>query len=1101
MDLVPPLKILKASAGSGKTFALTVHFLSLLLENSYRYKEVLALTFTNKATAEMKSRILLVLERLARGGGDKSSQDYQRELQKAFPAWDETEIQKRADAAYRKILHDYGRFSVQTIDGFSQQVIRSFTYELGIDSGFQIELNLDKVRKDLIDQLYIQLNENQELFDWVLQRILQQISLDKSWDINRELFNLSKIIFSDDFRQLEDIAAREGNEKLFEYVPEFNNKWLELFDAGFKERILRIQAIIRDSGVTKDDLYGKSRNFIPKFSNYNGIEDDLDSLIKGADTLKDNIDAYQVEKSRTAMVDQLYYQLNPAILALLDYLNENKPVFHLIKAVDANIHYLRLLKDMTDLLAVWRSDNNTQLISDAQTLLSKIGRTAQGDPTFIWEKIGIRYQYFLFDEFQDTSHTQWDNLSPLLINAMGSGRKAIHEHLVVGDVKQSIYRWRNGDFRILLEGVEEAVSQAFHLKDPSEMVAKGTLLANYRSQKNIIDFNNYLYSNLPARVQHTINAQVESEIDEDRYAEHWLEKRFDSTILRAYEDAVQQSPPHLKADQGGVHVEFITPEESLTGRFSMTDFKKVACARTFDQIAQWIRNKKFKPGEIGVLVRTNDEARLLVDYFNFRLSSSDIVFPVVSGDALLLSGHPAVNAIISALRFMAYEGKTYHVFLADMVFYFSKATEKEILAEDWFNISKADIHSLSNLLPLDLIRNWDNIKQLQLTEQVERLIYSFGFHQEGTATYYLLAFRDLIAGFIESGAKGLQGFLDFWDEEGSTTALPISVESNAVEILTIHKSKGLAYEAVMIPFCTWSLDGRNTGQVWFDVEDTVFEAFERIPLQYSKNTKQSVLYPQYYQEQLYNYMDALNSLYVATTRAKEQLWILAPDPRGPKQDKAYSIRNVGSLLFDLIQEPFYIVESVEDFLDMTQKKKNDDKEALLVKGYPTSDILNQLLVKQVDQELKVYQKQRVSALFSVALHELMATVSHPDDLDDAVRKMILDGRLSPEEELQVIHLVRQAWGHPDLGKWLRGYNIQSNEQGIIDSTGATHIPDKVFFNAHETIVLDFKTTGVLSSPAHFNQVKAYTGFLQQMGFPSVKGYLYYFLQNELVEVY
>lgn len=1076
----------------------------------------------------MKSRILDVLEQLAIGHSAPSAQAYLQRLQDLYPDWDEAQIQERADQAYRRILHDYSKFSVQTIDGFSQQVIRSFTYELGIDSGFRIELNLDKVRKDLMDQLYVQLNDNQELFDWVLQRILQQIDRDKPWDINRELFELSRIIFSDDFKVLEDVAARPGNENLFESVAVYNRQWLELFDQELKTRLARISQLISDSAVTSAELYGKSRNFIPKLHNYiGGMDSDLDKLVIGLSSLENDIDAYQVEKHRKPEVTELFYALNPEIEGLSGFLAENKPIYHLIQAMDANIHYLRLLKDMAGLLAEWRSENNAQLISDAQTLLTKIGRTAQGDPTFIWEKIGSRYQYFLFDEFQDTSHAQWDNLLPLLINALGSGSRSLQAHLVVGDVKQSIYRWRNGDFRILLEGVEAAVARSFHLDDQQEMIRKDTLVTNFRSEKNIIDFNNYLYSSLPEIVQKTINKQVGDELsaakaessDDAVYQRHWIANRFDTTIIRAYEDAVQEVPSHKVSEYGGgVYVEFVQPKDDEAGsRILMGEFKHLACEKAFDQVTEWLSSGRFTPGDIGILVRTNAEARLLIDYFNFRQSSGGLIFPVISGDALLLSGHPTINTLVAALRFMAFEGRAYHIYLADMVFHYGRATGQNIAADVWLKISEADIQQLSGFLPDDLLQNWENMKQLPLSELVERMLAGFGFDQDGSAIAYLLAFRDLVAGFVASGSKGLIGFLDFWDEEGVNTALPSGGGSNAVEILTIHKSKGLAYEAVMIPFCSWSLDGRSTGQVWFDTKGTPFEAFERIPLQYSKHVKQSVLFPQYYQEQLYNYMDALNGLYVATTRAKQQLWILAPHPlkkevesknsadsgTAKRAEEEVKVRTAGNLLYNLIQQDNYVVEPSEGGeAILAQRNSEITNEALpgLLTTYPTSSRLKELLAAQLGANTEIYQRQRMSALFSVALHELMAGLKSPEDAARQIKKMVAEGRLSADEQIRLESLVHQAWNHPQLGYWLRNYKIQTNEQGIIDGQGRTHIPDKVFFNEEETIVVDFKMTSVLSASSHMTQVSQYVGFLKQMGLPSVKGYLYYFLQNKLVEV-
>lgn len=1117
MESVAPLKILRASAGSGKTFALTVHFLSLILETPNRYREILALTFTNKATAEMKSRILDVLEQLAIGRPERSSQAYIQQLKNVFPEWNEKIIQERADRAYRRILHDYSKFSVQTIDGFSQQVIRSFTYELGIDSGFSIELNLDKVRKDLMDQLYVQLNENQELFEWVLQRILQQIDRDKPWDINRELFELSRIIFSDDFKVLEDVAARPGNENLFESVAVYNRRWLELFDQELKTRLSEMVQLFQQSGVSSDQLYGKSRNFILKLNQYSGKDSDLDKLVKGLSTLENKIDAYQVEKNREPEVEKLYYSLNPKVEGLAGFLKESKPIFHLIQAVDANIHYLRLLKDMAGLLAEWRSENNAQLISDAQTLLSKIGRTAQGDPTFIWEKIGTRYQYFLFDEFQDTSHAQWDNLLPLLINALGSGRRSLQSHLIVGDVKQSIYRWRNGDFRILLEGVEAAVARAFHLEDTWELISKDTLATNFRSEKNIVAFNNYLYSNLPGIVQETLNKQVELDLyaEEDAYHQHWAKNRFNTTILRAYEDAIQEIPPH-KADQnaGGVYVEFVKSLADPESRILMSEFRNLACEKAFDQVATWLSTGQFVPADIGILVRTNAEARLLIDYFNYRQSSGGYIFPVISGDALLLSGHPVINTLVAALRFMAFEGRAYHIYLADMAFYYGRATGADISADVWLHIAQADIHRLNGYFPDRLLQDWDNMKQLPLSELVERLMTGFGFDQDRSAVAYLLAFRDLVSVFIGSGSQDLMGFLDFWDEEGSSTALPSGEGSSAVEILTIHKSKGLAYEAVMIPFCSWNLDGQNSGQVWFDTEDSPFEAFGRIPLQYNKHVKQSILYPQYYQEQLYNYMDALNALYVATTRAKQQLWILSAYPHKPEpatksdgKKEELKVKNVGSLLFNLIQSDDYEGEAIftlgnldPENVQATPIGETITDDPCLLTGYPTSTRLRELLTAQLEANANIDQKKRISALFSVALHELMARIESPEDVEGQLLKMVAEGRLSSVEKDRLEHLVHQAWDHPLLGYWLKNYENQASEQGIINAQGQTHIPDKVFFNKGETIVVDFKMTAVLSSVSHIEQVSQYVRFLKQMDFPRVKGYLYYFLQNELVEV-
>ncbi len=1128
----PPLKILKASAGSGKTFALTTHFLRLLLDRPTSYREILALTFTNKATAEMKSRILEALEALAAGKQDTKSGAYFQALHPSFPDWTPEQIRDRADQAYRRILHDYSRFSVQTIDRFSQQVIRGFTYELGLDSGFRIELNTDKVGRDLMDRLYAQLHDNQDLFDWMVVRMLRQIEEDKSWNINKALFELSRIIFSDDFRKLEEVYSRKGNEDLFERVADRSLVGIREFEERVLHSTRLIAGIIEKSGVTADDLYYKGRNFLTKFKEYKEHPGDLEALQKGVEKLSDRPDEYQSAKSRTAQVEALFTRLNPEMTHLQQVLNEELPRYNLLKAVDENIHYLRLLRDMADLLSEWRSDNGAQLISDAQTLLAKIGRTEQGDPTFIWEKIGNRYRYFLFDEFQDTSHAQWDNLMPLLINALGSGGQSNPAHLIVGDVKQSIYRWRDGDFRILLEGVEKGVARAFHLPDTRRLISKDSLRYNFRSGRNIVEFNNFLYTRLPVVLQHEINGQAGNAMGDD-YALYWEQAGLHDTILRAYEDAVQEIPPSGQGgpepDPGAIHIEYIGVGEDETGRISMSAFREQACAKAFDQIAEWIAQKRFGPGEIGVLVRTKKEATLLIDFFRAQQAREGYAFQVISGDALLLSGHAAVRAIIAALRFLAYEGREFNSFLAEMVFEYGAAKGRTPDVETWLAVGEGRLQGLAAFLPGRLLEAWGELKQLPLASLVERLIRDFDFNEDASAMPYLLALMDSVAAFVKNNGSGLLGFLEFWDEEGASTPLSAGTHQDAVEILTIHKSKGLEYEAVMIPFCTWNLAGKPDGQVWFDVTgERVVSDFERIPLKFGRQVRESVLFGQYYTEQLYNYMDALNGLYVATTRARTFLWMLAPDPVAKKQDSGkqasdkeggsprdgVNVTDVGKLIYKVLGEHAQVTTSGSLYLgtdkyvsgatDPEVKQGDDvvDHEGsdLIIRGYPGSDLLINLLSTKYDMDPEKREKQRLSAMFSSALHEMMASLQASEDIAGAVSHLVAEGRLSQTEGERAVQLLDQAWSHPVLGPLLTADYRQGNEQAIIDKNGKTWRPDKVLFADQETVVIDFKLSSTLEDPSHIAQLQGYMDFLQQMGLPDVKGYLYYFLQHEMVAV-
>lgn len=1133
-----PLKILKASAGSGKTFALTVHFLTLLLHRPDSYREVLALTFTNKATAEMKSRILEVLHELASGNFNKIT-DYLHAIAQNFPDQSPEILQQKADEAYRKTLHDYSRFSVQTIDRFSQQVIRSFTYELGLDSSFKIEMNTKKVQIDLMRRLYDQLNDREELFEWIVQEMLRRIEADKVWNINKELQKLSYIIFNDHFRYLEEVAGREGNHQIFERIALETKKLQGDFLQGVRDRTNAIANHIEDAEVQDKDFYYPNRNYILKIQQRPKEWADLEKLRQNLEKLKGSPDAYQREKKRTPQIEELYHQIDPLIHEFHAYLEDNLPTYYLTQAVDENIHYLRLLKDMADLLSDWRTENSAQLISDAQLLLAKIGQTEQGDPTFIWEKIGNRYQYFLFDEFQDTSHTQWENLKPLLINALSTSAQDQQAHLIVGDVKQSIYRWRNGDFRILLQGVEEDIARAFHLSIPETLIRKESLTFNFRSEENIIYFNNFLYSHTPNTLQKEINELV-AEMD---WGESWERKRHHDAILRAYEDVAQEVPPSKSGKKGGhVQVEFLGLGDDETGNITNVRFQELACARTFDQIATWLSEKKHQASDIGILVRTNQEARLLVEYFNWRQAQGGLTFEVRSGDALQLAGHHAIQCLIATLRYIAFEGRTFNLYLGQILHYYQKNKGQDVSADAWLSCGRGDIQSLEKDLPKRLLENWSELKKMPIGSMIEGLIDCFEFDKDETAVPYLLDFRDLAASFLSRGAMGLQTFLEYWDEEGFEKALSTGSIRPAVEILTIHKSKGLAYRTVMIPFCNWALGGKHFNQVWFDMDNTYAQDLERIPLRFGTAARQSSLSEQYYEEELYNYMDALNTLYVATTRAKEHLWVLAPNPvkikkegkgENPKlvAEEHYSIRTVGDLLHDTLKnhegndiltiektddpdriEPLrWYIKGVYQGADEAESKvapenlitseqlEKRPKEIVLY-GYPGKggSVSAGLPTMRLTGEAR--ELRRKSALFSDALHELMARMTSPEQIDTSIAHYLMEGRLSTREAEQAASFVRQAWDHPTLGAWLKSTWHQSNEQGIIGPRGGSRRPDKIFYAPEETIIVDFKLAPDVGSSKHLQQVMQYRDDLLELGFPRVNGYLYYFLQNELIEV-
>lgn len=1106
-----PLRILMASAGSGKTFAITIHFLRLVLANPSTYKEILALTFTNKATGEMKRRILETLAALAKNPDSVKSTPYVEALKSYFPDWSLTQFQTKAEQAYKRILHDYGRLSVMTIDKFSQQIIRSFTYELGLDSGYKLEINNKLVIPDLIQRLYEKLDTSPVLFEWLLNHMLELIENDKSWNINKTLTKLAEDnIFKDAFKRWEAKLSEVGNEKFFENLSKSISKQIKEFEDQVEHKVDFIAAKYKEFGITTSDLYQKSHSAISKFENPEQLKGNY-SVLQDLKVFVNNIELFQKEKIRTPHVEGFYYAINDQLAQLSDFVEKELPLINLLKAVKTNLPYLKLMRDLADLMAEWRADNGAQVLADAQVLLSKIGQTAKGDPTFIWEKIGNRYKYFLFDEFQDTSHAQWTNLKPLLLNALGERGTNNPAHLIVGDVKQSIYRWRDGDFRILLDGVEQSVAETFRLRETSEFLCKDNLVYNYRSSRNIIEFNNHAYNLAPLLAQNSINELVNKQ-NSVELSDNWEKKRLNDTIIRAYE-GVEQKYPDKKDDtdswKGRVNVEFIIPD--VDHHFKVEGaFKEEALVKSLDQIQSWIDNGQFKASEIGVLVRHKKHATAFINKLEELRPEKGYTFEIVSGDVLFLDSNPVVSALIATMRYLAFEGKEYNVFLAQLVQHYSKSKNITIETSAWVDIGNGDISKLSHVFPESVCERWQSFKQLPISILVEQLIRLFEFGSDEQALPYLNGFIDVVHQFVNVQSGGLLEFLNYWDQRKEDFKLPDGAKTNAVEIITIHKSKGLEYEAVILPFCNWKLKGKSDGQVWFDLDvPNEVSALGTAPLRLS-SVNGTAIQNQYFEEELYNYMDALNTFYVATTRAKKALRIFSLYKNHyTKGYDAEKVTTIGDLLFYSVVEhanwdeehtQLIIGEDVPIGLANRLVETKEGENVYHLSGFASSDLLQEILAQKTETDTTIRDKRRASAQFSSNLHELMATLKSAAQIETEVAFFEKDGRFNAEEAQQATKLLQQAWAHPILGSLLSGTDKQSNEKAIIDELGNTWRPDKVILGDNETIVIDFKLTTLVRDPKHIEQLKGYIQFLERMGLPNVKGYLYYFLQNEMEEV-
>lgn len=1130
MNTVAPLKILKASAGSGKTFSLTLHYLTLLLSNENSYREILAVTFTNKATAEMKERILSVLQGLATADKRKKMEDFRQLLLEQFPEWDASQLQQKAYRVYRKVLHDYSRFSVSTIDGFSQKVIRSFTYELNLDAAYKIEMNTAKVKQDLSVMLNQSLDERPDLLEWIIEYAEQKIARNENWNYRQQLLNLANLIFTENFQEFNAYLASAKARDVFTLLNQDIQEKTTSFLDTLSQTIKTYTTIFRSFDVIADELKGKSRNKLIAASKvsdniHKKSPSELQKYFDRFLPLLDDEDAYtNTDKSIRYDIQQA---LRPILQQFAD-LYRLFPTFIAYQSVQNNLYYLRLLKEMSDLLSQWRKVNGAQLISDAQILLNRLGLDEQNDPTFIWEKIGNRYNYFLFDEFQDTSRIQWKNYSPLLINALGNAKQKINEHLIVGDVKQSIYRWRNGDWRILLQQVEDQIAQAFHLSEQqrSSFIENGSLETNFRSYPNIIALNNYLFGTIPQRLQNVLNEKVVECLDEE--GQHWWASSGNAEMLtKAYQNSTQQTPPHRydnRSKVGSIEIQYLPVQD---GRYRRNQVMEDSLALLCHKIQAWISSGRYEAKQIGILVRSNTQARQVIETLMLHKNNTGLHFDIISGDVLYLSANDVILLLIETLKALVYTTDKHVIHRAKMAYLYQIVRKQQTFDPAyWLKFKNNNLHEIEAILPPDLPAQWTKLQQAPLIHLVEQLIEIYGLHEtDSIHTPYILAFKDIVSNFSIMGERGITQFLQYWEEDGSNTSLPANGKIDAIEVTTIHKSKGLAYDVVMLPFCSWDLDGMTNGDFWIDTGESPFQALGKIPIKYNSTIGKSIFYRQYFEEMLFNYMDALNTFYVATTRAVQHLYISAPSFKENVDKKTgeisgLDIKNeyIGDLLYQVLSDknaPFPFHENhlfadhpVPKIPDEQLSNQNDQEVSTEAKvtyrnislsSYPVSSELQNAFDKSNKRNLNNILMLEKAAQYGILAHEIMSEVTSEQEIVELVDNYIETGILTPEDRPFILQEIHQIWHHPIINPWLTGNYKVWNEAGIILGNGETIRPDKVFTSDQETIVLDFKfTKGDYAD--HQWQVDSYKKALHNLGYTNIRGYLYYAKINELVEV-
>ena len=1085
------LTVYKASAGSGKTFTLAREYMTLVIDNPYAYRTILAVTFTNKATEEMKLRILGQLYGIAHHLPE--SDQYLNQIHEALPHLSESQIRKNAEAALRLLIHNYNYFHVQTIDTFFQSVLRNLARELDLTANLRIGLNDYQVEQQAVDELIESLEDTDKLLFWIMEYIKENIADDKGWNVIGQIKSFGEHIFRDYYKENADkLSERMAEDGFFEGFKEKMKNIKKKAKEQFDEIAASFFDALEEGGYSADDLSGKTRgiwSYFNKIKNGKYSDDDLVNLtftkcMESPDNWVKKADA----KNHT----DLYQQVSSVLYPILQFSEQHRPTLvKMYKSADLtmkHLNQLRLLGSIDKKVRTMNQEANRFLLSDTQTLLHSL--IQDSDSPFIFEKIGTQLNHVMIDEFQDTSTIQWKNFKVLLEETMSREDAG---NLIVGDVKQSIYRWRSGDWRLLNNIESEFIN-------PKKQLDIETLDTNYRSDRNVIDFNNAFFVEAAKQEYENLKEAMPEEAQQ---------------LLNAYAD-VKQKVPASKRAQGYVEIRLLKTQEDedtadeSTGKAKGERMMQL-CLETVDKlVARGVPTNK-----IAILVRNNQTIQDIAEYF---MNHSD--YEMVSDEAFRLDASQAVQTLVTALHYLMHPNDE-----------IARATLLK------YALTYLDSEELVN----QLTSNRQEYLETPLLDLTERLFTEFrlGEVEDMKAqSAYVCAFYDKLNAFLADNSSDIEAFLQEWDANLHGKSIHCD-GTDGIRLLTIHKSKGLEYDHVIMPYCDWQLEKSNT--IWCTPQEEPYNELPLVPVDFSAGQmKQSIYEPDYHHEHLQNMVDNLNLLYVAFTRAGHNLYVF-----GKRATQNYR-SSIIELSLDQVAEK--LKKAQESISPLAEDKEvpveihglgTDSKTSDIVFTYGEPYIPKQKVVMEMKLNSNVFtlpsemmeteiivsskmpefkqsnksrdlivgdeeeEQQKYYIKMGTVLHSLFSTIRTHDDIDGALKQLELDGVLYDENisKEKVREMIRKRLESDKVNDWFSDRWEIFNECSIISMNKGkmeVHRPDRVMKDENETIVVDFKF-GKPRQEYH-DQVKGYMDLLSGMGHPNVKGYLWYVYPNKIVEV-
>lgn len=1053
------LDVYSASAGSGKTYTLAMRVIDILIRQPREYAHILAVTFTNKATAEMKERIIRNLHKLSLGTDPQLMEAQKSLLAADGKSMSDSEISEACAKALRYILNDYSQFNISTIDKFVQRILRSFAYEMGLSASYTVDLNFDVMLKHAVDEMMHRLSDNKpdsaNLRKWVGAMVDEQIKEGDSVNVDGGIMHLGMELGK---RRLPDDGV--GSAEVVDDIIRHVNFVIGNYRKKMQQRIDSLTDLLKELNWPSDKFPRKTQSPLynlsigkKKFGTDSG--DDFVTFGNHIEKYRDDLnerDARLVSRSE----------------AILDLFNSDEGrEFRTAMCMRSNMYSLGLLSYLQREIDNLSHANHSMPISDGNELLRRLIDGCS--VPFIYEKTGTRFNNIMIDEFQDTSRVQWDNFRPLIENSLANN----YPCLIVGDVKQAIYRWRNSDWQLLHREVQQQFPSYYrHV----------SLYKNWRSNANVIAFNNAMFKSLS---RHVGGIEIETVEDND--------------VATIYAECEQE---HANGKMGG-YIDI-----SIIDRPYKFDSKALS-EYISEQLTATIRSLHDEQGysysDIAVLVRKTDHGCNAIT----KLSAEGI--PAVSNESLVVCNSPAVKAILAHLRFMLNPAD--RVSFAHVVSV-TKGLDADALVNGWSQ------------------QMWDDernevlkLRGLGLVELVESVVQRMPSHLVSDQFVFVEAFLDMARDYSASKPVNLADFVAYIDEHQKDKSVAAPDGQDAVTVLTVHKSKGLQYKVVLVPYLNWEFEGSKSHNnvLWCDLPADSNLPFADIPFKYTKNLLNTFVDEDFGFERKQYLVDLLNLVYVAFTRAETILMAWAPNVvTRDKKDNSEEFNTETSITK-------YLKRALDEMCDaniglqcaagtavvaeaeletnryvMGELPQSDTSgkasgETITVTPYSLEPWHNRVTVHK-EGELARYRSVGDTVAYGNTMHSIMSRIDTVADVDASVAKAVLAGEVSQAEAQGIAAELKQRLSEPPVAQWFDGSMPQVFTEVEIMSASATRRPDRVMIAPDgSAVAVDYKF-GDKHRPRYEAQVKEYIALLRKAGFQSVRGYLWYYGSNEVKEI-